>query len=124
MQMNKRGNTKVESNDSPEIQDKTETSDIPRLPSGGSSLEPAVKCLLLRTWTSCHQKFFCQQPRFTTFLSITSDHCTYKSPDGFRCVDLSVLNFYMQKLAPKDGAQRITWQPMVQKLVSCCFRPN
>ena len=91
--MNKRGNTKVESNDSPEIQDKTETSDIPRLPSGGSSLEPAVMCLLLRSWTSCNQNFFCQEPRFTTFLSITSDHCTYKSPDGFRCVDLSVLIF-------------------------------
>ena len=33
-QKNKRGNSKVESNDSPEIPDRGETSDIPGLPSG------------------------------------------------------------------------------------------
>ena len=33
-QKNKRGNSKVESNDSPEIRDRGETSDIPGLPSG------------------------------------------------------------------------------------------
>ena len=34
-QLNKRGDSKVESNDSPEIPDRGETSDIPGLPSGG-----------------------------------------------------------------------------------------
>ena len=34
-QKNKRGDSKVESNDSPEIQDRGEISDIPGLPSGG-----------------------------------------------------------------------------------------
>ena len=34
MQKNKRGDSKVESNDSPEIPDRGETSDIPGLPSG------------------------------------------------------------------------------------------
>ena len=34
-QKNKRGDSKVESNDSPEIPDRGETSDIPGLPSGG-----------------------------------------------------------------------------------------
>ena len=34
--MNKRGDSKVESNDSPEIPDRGETSDIPGLPSGGT----------------------------------------------------------------------------------------
>ena len=34
-QENKRGDSKVESNDSPEIPDREETSDIPSLPSGG-----------------------------------------------------------------------------------------
>ena len=34
-QKNKRGDSKVESNDSPEISDRGETSDIPGLPSGG-----------------------------------------------------------------------------------------
>ena len=33
-QKNMRGNSKVESNDSPEIPDRGETSDIPSLPSG------------------------------------------------------------------------------------------
>ena len=33
-QKNKRGESKVESNDSPEIPDRGETSDIPGLPSG------------------------------------------------------------------------------------------
>ena len=33
-QKNKRGDSKVESNDSPEIPDRVETSDIPSLPSG------------------------------------------------------------------------------------------
>ena len=33
-QQNKRGDSKVESNDSPEIPDMGETSDIPSLPSG------------------------------------------------------------------------------------------
>ena len=33
-QKNKRGDNKVESNDSPEIPDRGETSDIPGLPSG------------------------------------------------------------------------------------------
>ena len=33
-QMNKRGDSKVESNGSPEIPDRGETSDIPGLPSG------------------------------------------------------------------------------------------
>ena len=33
-QKNKRGDSKVESNDSPEIPDRGETSDIPGLPSG------------------------------------------------------------------------------------------
>ena len=33
-QKNKRGESKVESNDSPEIPDRGETSDIPSLPSG------------------------------------------------------------------------------------------
>ena len=33
-QKNKRGNSKVESNDSPEIPDKGETSDFPSLPAG------------------------------------------------------------------------------------------
>ena len=36
-QKNKRGDRKVESNDSPEIPDRGETSDIPGLPSGGMS---------------------------------------------------------------------------------------
>ena len=35
--MNKRGDSKVESNDSPEIPDRGETSDIPGLPSGESA---------------------------------------------------------------------------------------
>ena len=35
-QKNKRGDSKVESNDSPEIPDRGETSDIPGLPSGGT----------------------------------------------------------------------------------------
>ena len=35
-QENKRGDSKVESNDSPEIPDRGETSDIPGLPSGGA----------------------------------------------------------------------------------------
>ena len=35
-QKNKRGESKVESNDSPEIPDRGETSDIPGLPSGGN----------------------------------------------------------------------------------------
>ena len=35
-QKNKRGDSKVESNDSPEIPDRGETSDIPGLPSGGA----------------------------------------------------------------------------------------
>ena len=34
MQKNKTGDSKVESNDSPEIPDRGETSDIPSLPSG------------------------------------------------------------------------------------------
>ena len=34
-QTNKRGDSKVESNDSPEIPDRRDTSDIPGLPSGG-----------------------------------------------------------------------------------------
>ena len=34
-QKNKRGTSKAESNDSPEIPDRRETSDIPGLPSGG-----------------------------------------------------------------------------------------
>ena len=34
-QKNKRGESKVESNDSPEIPDRGESSDIPGLPSGG-----------------------------------------------------------------------------------------
>ena len=36
-QKNKRGDSKVESNDSPEIPDRGETSDIPGLPLGGLS---------------------------------------------------------------------------------------
>ena len=36
-QKNKRGDIKVESNDSPEIPDRGETSDIPGLPSGGNT---------------------------------------------------------------------------------------
>ena len=35
-QKNKRGDSKVESNDSPEIPDRGQTSDIPGLPSGGA----------------------------------------------------------------------------------------
>ena len=35
-QKNKKGDSKVESNDSPEIPDKGETSDIPGLPSGST----------------------------------------------------------------------------------------
>ena len=38
--MNKRGDSKVESNDSPEILDRGETSDIPGLPSGGWEKDP------------------------------------------------------------------------------------
>ena len=38
-QKNKRGDSKAESNDSPEIPDRGETSDIPGLPSEGKSLE-------------------------------------------------------------------------------------
>ena len=38
-QKNKRGNSKVESNDSPEIPDKGETSDIPGLPSGVGEMQ-------------------------------------------------------------------------------------
>ena len=38
-QKNKRGDSKVESNDSPEIPDRGETSDIPGLPSGGDETE-------------------------------------------------------------------------------------
>ena len=38
-QKNKRGDSKVESNDSPEIPDRGETSDIPCLPSGGERRE-------------------------------------------------------------------------------------
>ena len=43
-QKNKRGDSKVESNDSPEIPDRGETSDIPGLPSGAlpqRRIEPA-----------------------------------------------------------------------------------
>ena len=40
MQKNKTGDSKVESNDSPEIPDRGETSDIPGLPSG----EPTWLC--------------------------------------------------------------------------------
>ena len=38
-QKNKRGDSKVESNDSPEIPDRGETSDIPGLPSGAVRTE-------------------------------------------------------------------------------------
>ena len=41
-QKNKRGDSKVESNDSPEIPDRTETSDIPGLSSGVFSLSPKL----------------------------------------------------------------------------------
>ena len=41
MQKNKRGDSKVESNDSPEIPDRGETSDIPDLPSGGKGEDKA-----------------------------------------------------------------------------------
>ena len=37
-QKNKRGDSKVESNDSPAIPDRGETSDIPGLPSGGIAM--------------------------------------------------------------------------------------
>ena len=43
MQKNKRGDSKVESNDSPEIPDRGKTSDIPGLPSGVS-----FQCFLKR----------------------------------------------------------------------------
>ena len=42
-QKNKTGDSKVESNDSPEIPDKGETSDIPGLPSGGPLLDYSTK---------------------------------------------------------------------------------
>ena len=41
--MNKRGDSKVESNDSPEIPDRGETSDIPGLPSGGTDQKQIKK---------------------------------------------------------------------------------
>ena len=40
-QKNKRGDSKVQSNDSPEIPDRGETSDIPGLPSGGTAANTA-----------------------------------------------------------------------------------
>ena len=46
-QKNKRGDSKVESNDSPEIPDRGETSDIPGLPSeggGGTQERLGEKC--------------------------------------------------------------------------------
>ena len=45
-QKNKRGNSKVESNDSPEIPDTGETSDMPSLPSGISC--PTKKIVTLK----------------------------------------------------------------------------
>ena len=42
-QKNKRGDSQMESNDSPEIPDRGETSDIPGLPSGGGVMESGVK---------------------------------------------------------------------------------
>ena len=42
-QKNKRGDSKVKSNDSPEIPDKGETSDIPGLPSGVVSKKQSLK---------------------------------------------------------------------------------
>ena len=43
-QKNKRGDSKVESNDSPEIPDKGETSDIHGLPSGANIKQIKQKC--------------------------------------------------------------------------------
>ena len=43
MQKNKRGDSKVESNDSPEIQDRGETSDIPGLPLGAARQEDMAR---------------------------------------------------------------------------------
>ena len=43
-QKNKRGDSKAESNDSPEIPDRGETSDIPGLPSGVICLKRRLAC--------------------------------------------------------------------------------
>ena len=44
-QKNKRGDSKVESNDSPEIPDRGRTSDISGLPSEGNGWVPVSSCL-------------------------------------------------------------------------------
>ena len=46
-QRNKRGDSKVESNDSPETQDRGETSDVPGLPSGDLHMRECSKYNLL-----------------------------------------------------------------------------
>ena len=48
-QKNKRGDSKVESNDSPEIPDRGETSDIPGLPSGAWLMECSVIWVSVKT---------------------------------------------------------------------------
>ena len=50
-QKNKRGDSKVESNDSPEIPDRWETADIPGLPSGGKERRKNEKKTGLKTKT-------------------------------------------------------------------------
>ena len=40
---NKRGDSKVESNDSPEISERGQTSDMPGLPSGGQTTAKSIK---------------------------------------------------------------------------------
>ena len=47
--MNKRGDSKVESNDSPEIPDRVETSDIPGLPSGQANRANSSDLKMRRT---------------------------------------------------------------------------
>ena len=58
-QKNKRGDSKVESNDSPEIPDRGETSDIPGLPSGdetGKNVHIFEEVLFFKLRTTIQQK--------------------------------------------------------------------
>ena len=57
-QENKRGECKVESNDSPEIPDMGETSDIPGLPSGAINHKISHDTNLHKTYTNIEHKIF------------------------------------------------------------------
>ena len=57
-----RGDSKVESNDSPEIPDRGETSDIPSLPSGAGQQTVQAKQQYKIQWSTTAGKHFCPPP--------------------------------------------------------------